>query len=87
MTGGLIVKVVMKSLMKFKISILCLILSGCSTVQFATNAVDLSVYGVTDKTITDHVMSFTTDRNCKISRIFSSYANEYVCEYWKDAPQ
>jgi hypothetical protein len=77
----------MKSLMKFKISILCLILSGCSTVQFATNAVDLSVYGVTDKTITDHVMSFTTDRNCKISRIFSSYANEYVCEYWKDAPQ
>lgn len=87
MTGGLTAKAVMRSLMKFKVSILCLILSGCSTVQFATNAVDLAVYGVTDKTIVDHSMSFTMEKNCKISRIFSSYANEYVCEYWKDAPQ
>lgn len=73
--------------MKFKVSILCFILSGCSTVQYATNAVDLTVYGATNKTITEHVMSFTTDKNCKLERIFSPYANEFVCEYWKDAPQ
>jgi len=73
--------------MKLGVSILCLILSGCTTVQYATNAVDLAVYGTTDKTITDHVMSFTADRNCKIERIFSPYANEFICEYWKDAPQ
>lgn len=73
--------------MKLKISIICLIFSGCSTIQYASNVTDLTVYSATNKTITDHIMSFTTDRNCKLERIFSPYVNEYVCEYWKDAPQ
>jgi hypothetical protein len=47
----------------------------------------MTVYGATDKTISDHIMTYTSGKNCKISRLFSRYENEYVCEYWKDAPQ
>ena len=60
--------------------ILLIALSGCAltpAVQYSTTAVDLSVLTATGKSISDHVLSYTVDRDCKTLRIVS---NQQVCQ-------
>jgi hypothetical protein len=40
----------------------------------------MAVWGTTGKTTTDHALSFVTGKDCVTLRIFSKYANEYICE-------
>ena len=40
----------------------------------------MAVWGTTGKTTTDHALSFVTGKDCVTLRIFSQYANEYICE-------
>ena len=57
------------------------VLTGCSTiVQYPVTSASMAVWGTTGKTTTDHALSFVTGKDCVTLRIFSQYANEYICE-------
>ncbi len=56
-------------------------LTGCSTVaQYPVTAAGMAIWGTTGKTTTDHALSFATGMDCKMTRVFSEYKNEYICE-------
>jgi hypothetical protein len=56
--------------------ILLLFLNGCAV----STAVNGAVYVTTDKTITDHVMSYNTGLDCQTVRVFE---NQTVCKPYK----
>jgi hypothetical protein len=53
-----------------------LFLSGCGV----TSLVSGGVYAVTDKTPTDHILSYNTGMDCQTVRIFE---NDSVCKPYK----
>jgi len=56
-------------------------LNGCAMVaQYPTTVASTAIWGTTGKSTTDHVLSFVTGKDCVTLRIFSVYANEYICE-------
>jgi hypothetical protein len=60
--------------------LLTIALSGCAVapaVQYSTTAVDLGVLTTTGKSIGDHALSYTIDRDCKSYRIIKG---EQVCQ-------
>ena len=57
--------------------LLLLLLNGCAV---ASTAVSGAVYVATDKTITDHVMSYNTGLDCQTVRFFE---NQTVCKPYK----
>jgi len=60
--------------------LLSVVLSGCAmapAVQFSTTAIDLGVLGATGKSVGDHTLSYTQDRDCKTFRIVQG---EQVCQ-------
>jgi len=59
-------------------------LTGCSTIaQYPVTAAGAVVWGTTGKTTTDHALSIVTGMDCKMTRVFSEYKNEYICEEWE----
>jgi len=68
-------------LVKVVLLLLSVVLTGCSTiVQYPVTSASMAVWGTTGKTTTDHALSFVTGKDCVTLRIFSKYANEYICE-------
>jgi hypothetical protein len=68
-------------LVKITLLLLSVVLTGCSTiVQYPVTSASMAVWGTTGKTTTDHALSFVTGKDCVTLRIFSKYANEYICE-------
>lgn len=57
--------------------LLLLLLSGCSVVGTAISG---GVYLATDKTPTDHVLSYNTGMDCQSVRVFE---NQAVCQPYK----
>jgi hypothetical protein len=57
--------------------LLLLLLNGCAV---AGTAISGGVYVVTDKTITDHVMSYNTGMDCQTVRVFEKKS---VCQPYK----
>ena len=55
---------------------LLLLLNGCA----ASTAISSGVYFATDKTITDHVMSYNTGMDCQSVRVFEK---QKVCQPYK----
>lgn len=67
--------------MKVVLLLISVVLTGCSTiVQYPVTTASMAVWGTTGKTTTDHALSFVTGKDCVTLRIFSKYANEYICE-------
>jgi hypothetical protein len=56
--------------------LLLLLLNGCAV----STAISSGVYVATDKTITDHVMSYNTGMDCQSVRLFE---NQTVCKPYK----
>jgi hypothetical protein len=56
--------------------LLLLLLNGCAV----TTAISSGVYVATDKTITDHVMSYNTGMDCQTVRVFEKQS---VCQPYK----
>jgi hypothetical protein len=56
--------------------LLLLLLNGCAV----STAVNGAVYVTTDKTITDHIMSYNTGLDCQTVRVFE---NQTVCKPYK----
>jgi hypothetical protein len=56
--------------------LLLLLLNGCAV----STAISSGVYVATDKTITDHVMSYNTGMDCQTVRVFE---NQTVCKPYK----
>jgi hypothetical protein len=68
-------------LVKVVLLLISVVLTGCSTiVQYPVTSASMAVWGTTGKTTTDHALSFVTGKDCVTLRIFSKYANEYICE-------
>ena len=68
-------------LVKVVLLMVFVVLTGCSTiVQYPVTSASMAVWGTTGKTTTDHALSFVTGKDCVTLRIFSKYANEYICE-------
>jgi len=68
-------------LVKVVLLMVSVVLTGCSTiVQYPVTSASMVVWGTTGKTTTDHALSFVTGKDCVTLRIFSQYANEYICE-------
>jgi len=68
-------------LVKIALLMVSVVLTGCSTiVQYPVTSASMAVWGTTGKTTTDHALSFVTGKDCVTLRIFSKYANEYICE-------
>lgn len=68
-------------LVKVVLLMVFVVLTGCSTiVQYPVTSASMAVWGTTGKTTTDHALSFVTGKDCVTLRIFSQYANEYICE-------
>ena len=68
-------------LVKVVLLMVSVVLTGCSTiVQYPGTSASMAVWGTTGKTTTDHALSFVTGKDCVTLRIFSKYANEYICE-------
>lgn len=68
-------------LVKVVLLLLSVVLTGCSTIaQYPVTSASMAVWGTTGKTTTDHALSFVTGKDCVTLRIFSKYANEYICE-------
>ena len=68
-------------LVKVVLLMVFVVLTGCSTiVQYPVTRASMAVWGTTGKTTTDHALSFVTGKDCVTLRIFSKYANEYICE-------
>ena len=68
-------------LVKVVLLMVFVVLTGCSTiVQYPVTSASMAVWGTTGKTTTDHALSFVTGKDCVTLRIFSRYANEYICE-------
>ena len=68
-------------LVKVVLLMVSVVLTGCSTiVQYPVTSASMAVWGTTGKTTTDHALSFVTGKDCVTLRIFSKYANEYICE-------
>jgi len=57
--------------------LLLLLLNGCAA---AATAISSSVYVVTDRTPTDHILSYNTGMDCQTVRIFE---NQAVCQPYK----
>jgi hypothetical protein len=57
--------------------ILLLLLNGCAV---ASTVIGSGVYVATDKTITDHVMSYNTGMDCQTVRVFEKQS---VCQPYK----
>jgi hypothetical protein len=57
--------------------LLLLLLNGCAV---ASTAISSGVYVATDKTITDHVMSYNTGMDCQTVRVFEKQS---VCQPYK----
>jgi len=57
--------------------LLLLLLNGCAV---ASTAVSGAVYVATDKTITDHVMSYNTGMDCQTVRVLEKQS---VCQPYK----
>lgn len=56
-------------------------LTGCSTIaQYPVTAAGAVIWGTTGKTTSDHALSYATGMDCKMTRVFSKYKNEYICE-------
>ncbi len=69
------------ALVKVVLLMVFVVLTGCSTiVQYPVTSASMAVWGTTGKTTTDHALSFVTGKDCVTLRIFSQYANEYICE-------
>lgn len=69
------------ALVKVVLLMVSVVLTGCSTiVQYPVTSASMAVWGTTGKTTTDHALSFVTGKDCVTLRIFSQYANEYICE-------
>ena len=56
--------------------LLLLLLNGCAV----STAISSGVYGATDKTITDHVMSYNTGMDCQTVRVLEK---QTVCQPYK----
>jgi len=56
--------------------LLLLLLNGCAV----STAISSGVYATTDKTITDHVMSYNTGMDCQTVRVFEKQS---VCQPYK----
>ena len=56
--------------------LLLLLLNGCAV----STAISSGVYVATDKTITDHVMSYNTGMDCQTVRVFEKQS---VCQPYK----
>ena len=56
--------------------LLLLLLNGC----VVSTAISSGVYVTTDKTITDHIMSYNTGLDCQSVRLFE---NQTVCKPYK----
>lgn len=68
-------------LVKVVLLMVSVVITGCSTiVQYPVTSASMAVWGTTGKTTTDHALSFVTGKDCVTLRIFSKYANEYICE-------
>ena len=57
--------------------LLLLFLNGCTA---ATTVISSGVYVVTDKSVTDHIMSYNTGLDCQSVRLFE---NQTVCKPYK----
>ena len=57
--------------------LLLLLLNGCAV---ASTAISSGVYVATDKTITDHVMSYNTGMDCQTVRVLEK---QTVCQPYK----
>jgi len=57
--------------------LLLLLLNGCSV---ASTVISTGVYVATDKTPTDHVLSYNTGLDCQTVRVFE---NQTVCKPYK----
>jgi hypothetical protein len=57
--------------------LLLLLLNGCAV---ASTAISSGVYVATDKTITDHVMSYNTGMDCQTVRVLEKQS---VCQPYK----
>ena len=57
--------------------LLLLLLNGCTA---ATTVISSGVYVVTDKSVTDHIMSYNTGLDCQSVRLFE---NQTVCKPYK----
>jgi hypothetical protein len=57
--------------------LLLLLLNGCSV---ASTVISTGVYVATDKTPTDHVLSYNTGLDCQTVRLFE---NQTVCKPYK----
>lgn len=67
--------------MKSIIVCLTVFLSGCTTIaQYPSTVISTAIWGTTGKSTTDHALSFVTGKDCVTMRVFSQYANEYICE-------
>lgn len=67
--------------MKTLLCVLVISLTGCSTIaQYPVTAAGAVVWGTTGKSTTDHALSFVTGKDCMMTRVFSKYTNEYICE-------
>ena len=74
-------------LVKIALLMVSVVLTGCSTiVQYPVTSASMAVWGTTGKTTTDHALSFVTGKDCVTLRIFSKYANEYICEDVMEQP-
>ena len=56
--------------------LLLLLLNGCAV----STAISSGVYVVTDKTITDHIMSYNTGMDCQTVRVLEK---QTVCQPYK----
>ena len=57
--------------------LLLLLLNGCTA---ATTVISSGVYVVTDKSVTDHLLSYNTGLDCQSVRLFE---NQTVCKPYK----
>ena len=57
--------------------LLLLFFNGCTA---ATTVISSGVYVVTDKSVTDHIMSYNTGLDCQSVRLFE---NQTVCKPYK----
>ena len=56
--------------------ILVMLLSGCA----ASTVITAGVYATTDRTPTDHILSYNTGMDCQTVRIME---NQAVCQPWR----
>ena len=67
--------------MKIKVCIFSLLLPGCAflppAVSNGVTATSIGVWSATNKSLTDHALSYSTDTDCKTLRIL---VNSKVCQ-------